>query len=210
MTTEDESRENENIVRVDFGRKSSKRAPTPRSTPLAKDLPAEAPEKLRVFARLIERGMVMTTLDARVEGVCVPAKFVGDLQLNLNFSHRFGVPDFAYDDVGVRCTLSFGGQPFLCDVPWSAIYVMRSHVDNEVVLWPEHLPTELVARLPPEARPPGTRPVDESAGTQPLHPVVLDAEPPTAKDSDDGEPPEPREPPEPARPPGGGLRLVKG
>jgi stringent starvation protein B len=91
----------------------------------------------------------MVTLDARRPGVRVPTKFKDELQLNLDFSTRFaGVQDLEWDEVGVRSTLTFGGQPFFCDVPWSAVWAMRSHVDNQMMLWPEDLPEEMLAQIP--------------------------------------------------------------
>lgn len=110
---------------------------------------AAGPEKLAAFQELIARGKTMVTLDARRPGVRVPPRFKDELQLNLDFSTRFaGVVDFEWDDVGVRSTLTFGGQPFFCEVPWSAVWAMRSHVDNQMLLWPEDLPEEMLAQIP--------------------------------------------------------------
>ena len=156
---DDDNAPADNVVRVDFGaarRPKAKpaaqhvKAPPPSAT----DLSAERPEKLRMFARLIEKGMVMVTVDTRVAEVRVPTRFAGELQLNLNFSHRFGLEDFDYDDVGVRASLSFGGSPFFCELPWVAVYGLTSHVDGERLLWPDSFPKELVSLLPAQARHP--------------------------------------------------------
>ena len=155
----------DNVVRVDFSAKRPKVTPKPTrlQPPAAVELGPERPEKLRVFARLIERGMVMVTLDARTGLARVPPKLAGELQLNLNFSHRFGLEDFDYDDDGVRASLSFGGQPFFCDLPWSTVYGMTSHVDGERLLWPDAFPQELVSLLPAQARhPPSPEPAPEA------------------------------------------------
>jgi stringent starvation protein B len=169
----------DNVVRVDFAAKRPKAPPKPTRTqpPAAAELGPERPEKLRMFARLIERGMVMVTLDARAGGARVPPKFAGELQLNLNFSHRFGLADFEYDDNGVRASLSFGGQPFFCDLPWSTVYGMTSHVDGERLLWPDSFPQELVSLLPAQARHP--------SAPEPSSEVKPEAEP-------EPEPPPPR------------------
>jgi hypothetical protein len=176
--------DNDNVVRVDFAAKRAKAPPKPARSqpPAAAELLPDRPEKLRMFARLIERGMVMVTLDARTGLARVPAKLAGELQLNLNFSHRFGLDDFDYDDDGVRASLSFGGQPFFCDIPWTTVYGMTSHVDGERLLWPDSFPAELVSLLPAQAR-------------HAPEPAAAEAEP------------EP-EPPEPA-PPRPTLRRVK-
>lgn len=159
----------DNVVRVDFAAKRPKPAPPPTRTqpPAAVELGPERPEKLRMFARLIERGMVMVTLDARTGLARVPSKLAGELQLNLNFSHRFGLEDFDYDDDGVRASLSFGGQPFFCDLPWSTVYGMTSHVDGERLLWPDSFPQELVSLLPAQARHPSASTPEPSPGPKP-------------------------------------------
>lgn len=157
---EGESEAPDNVVRVDFAARAKKRAaekvPKGLTIPLppsSADMASDRPEKLRMFARLAERGMVMVTLDARPAALArVPVKFQSELQLNLNFSHRFGLPDFGYDDDGLRASLSFGGTPFFCDIPWTAVYGMTSHVDGERLLWPDSFPQELVNLLPAQAR----------------------------------------------------------
>lgn len=132
------------VVRVDFQQRARAKAASR----------AAAPEKLQAFEERIARGMVMLTLDVRVAGVVVPPRFAGDMQLNLNFSHRFGVADFRYDSVGVRCTLTFGGVPTFVDIAWAAVWAMRSHADEpeRVVVWQDSIPAELLAMLPPAAR----------------------------------------------------------
>ena len=164
---DDDNSPADNVVRVDFSSRKPKtkaiRPPQRVQPPASTELSPERPEKLRQFARLIEKGMVMVTVDARLAAVRVPSRFVGELQLNLNFSHRFGLEDFDYDDDGVRASLSFGGQPFFCDLPWSTVYGMTSHVDGERLLWPDSFPQELVSLLPAQARhPPSPEPAPEA------------------------------------------------
>ena len=185
--SDDDNPPADNVVRVDFSaRKPRAKAPpvVRAQPPSSTEIAAERPEKLRMFARLIEKGMVMVTVDTRANEVRVPTRFGGELQLNLNFSHRFGLEDFDYDDVGVRASLSFGGTPAFCDLPWTAVYGMTSHIDGERLLWPDSFPKELVALLPAQAR----------------HP--RDPEPEARPDADD-EPPPPPSPPRPT------LRRIK-
>jgi stringent starvation protein B len=102
-----------------------------------------------VFGRFIDRGKVMVTLDARRPGVTVPTHFAEESQLNLDFSERFGLADFVYDERGVRASLSFNRQPFFCDVPWSSVYSLFSHAeDGERLTWPRSLPSEILEQLP--------------------------------------------------------------
>ena len=133
------------VVRVDFGasRASSSTPPTAESVvPSPHD-----GEKLAVFTRMIDRGLVMVTLDARAQGVHVPEWLATEPQLALNFSHRFGIADFDYDERGVRASLSFSGHDVFCDVPWAAVWMMRSHVDGELAISPESVPPEIQEAL---------------------------------------------------------------
>lgn len=136
--------DDDNVIRVDFGAQS---APPEEPRPAA---PPENDEKLGVFADMIEKGTVLVTLDARREGVVVPPQFAGQMRLNLNFCFLFGIPDFEFDPWGVRASLSFGGVDSWCDVPWSAVYMMRSHVENDVMLFPHSIPHEMLAFVPGE------------------------------------------------------------
>jgi stringent starvation protein B len=98
-------------------------------------------DKKLVLAELLEQGMVLVTLDARVDGVAVPPHLCEDAQLRLNLSYRFGLPMELHDD-GVNATLTFGGTPFNCALPWGAIYLMVSHVTGRPILFPEDVPQE--------------------------------------------------------------------
>lgn len=145
------SEKDDNVIRVDFG--------GPRSQPEPDEIEAEGPgpsgivsgtgeEKHRIFADLLEEGTVMLTLDARRDGVVLPDQFADQFRLNLNFDHLFGIPDFDYDDDGVRASLSFGGVDRWCDIPWSAVYMMRGVESPDVVLFPGQLPAEMMALIP--------------------------------------------------------------
>ena len=153
-----------NVVRVDFSARRPKAPPTPqqlqqkvadaaRLRPSPADLGPERPEKLRMFARFVDQGMTMVSLDARREGVRVPQHLAGELMLNLNFSLRFGIDDFAYDDDGVRASLTFNKVPFFCEIPWGAVYQMTSTVNADRMMWPDSLPAELADLVPPQVRP---------------------------------------------------------
>lgn len=132
----------DNVIRVQFGAQPAPpEAETP-APPLAND------EKLGVFSDLIEKGTVLVTLDARVDGVTVPGHLSDQHRLGLNFCHLYGIPDFEYDGWGVRASLSFGGRDSYCDIPWGAVYMMRSHVENDVTLFPESIPREMLEPSP--------------------------------------------------------------
>jgi stringent starvation protein B len=109
--------------------------------------PSRAEAKAKAFADLIDRGMVLLTLDARSFGVRVPKHLRDDPALHLNFSHKFFLGDFSYDEHGVRASLGFSGQPFFCTIPWHAVWMMRSHVDGTVVLSADDMPAEIRAAM---------------------------------------------------------------
>lgn len=78
--------------------------------------------KLEAFKKGLEQDIVMITLDSRREGVSVPSQFAGTPNLSLNFSHRYNLPDFAFDEQGVSAMLSFDEGYFFCLIPWGAVY----------------------------------------------------------------------------------------
>lgn len=134
------SDEKSNIIRPRFNwhEQAHDPHPCPRAT-----------EKLALFTDLVARAMVMVTIDTRREGVRVPRHYVGNPQLNLNFSTRFGLEDFAYDIEGVRATLSFQGQASWCVVPWSSVYMMRfTEREGSVAIFAEDFPPELKVLIP--------------------------------------------------------------
>ncbi len=129
--------ENDNVIRVNFGKKEVEEV----------EKPEAEPDKFTVFTDLIENGTVMLTLDARGKGVTLPSQFESEFRLNLNFCYSFGIPDFLFNAKGLSASLSFSGVDSWCDIPWEAVYMMRSHIENNVVLFPESLPPEMIAFL---------------------------------------------------------------
>lgn len=123
----------DNVVRLAFGRPDAGQSSAAARLKAPDDPRAAA--KLALFSRLIEEGMVMVTLDPRMEGVVVPAKFLGQPELRLNFSHTFHLADFDYDSQGVRGSLSFQGKRFFCDIPWGAIDMFYAHETGEAYVF---------------------------------------------------------------------------
>ena len=110
-----------------------------------------APSKRASLEKLLDQGMVMVHVDARRSGVRVPVAFRGDPQLRLNLSYRFASRDLAVTDDYVRCTLSFQGVPFYCELPLEAVFALTSHVTGEALVWPEALAATLEP-LPQQAQ----------------------------------------------------------
>ena len=135
----------DNVIRVNFGapRAPAKPARDPRQDERASYDASIIPEdplaakKLEIFSKFIDLGMVSVTFDTRQPGVSVPARFHHQPSLVLNFSHRFFIEDFTYDELAVCASLSFGGQPFYCVVPWAAVKMLHSHHDKSAAVFDE-------------------------------------------------------------------------
>lgn len=135
------------VIRVDFGaKKVVDDTAKPASTPAA--FSAESKKKMKAMLAMLEKGTVMLTIDARVEGVTVPPVHATTIGLNLNFDYEFAIPDFMVEEEGVSASLSFGGRNFWCRIPWDAVYGMRSHSDDQLMIFPTSFPAELRAMHP--------------------------------------------------------------
>jgi stringent starvation protein B len=163
----------------------------------------------------LEKGMAQVHLDARRPFVGVPERFKDQPQLVLNISYRFEPPDLTISDWGVRETLSFGGERFMCGIPWSAIFAVASVVTREFWMYPDDMPSEVMANAVEKygggevrAKWPKTKEEEAAAAAKPktvLREVVLEK---SDDDETDDEPKEgPKDPPEP--PKRGHLRVVK-
>jgi hypothetical protein len=78
------------------------------------------------------------------------------------------LPDIEVDDEGVRATLTFGGQPFRCTLPWTAVFSLVAD-DGEVTVWPLELPAEVAPDRSPFSIAAGRKGRTEHPG----HPVSL-------------------------------------
>jgi len=183
-------------------------------------------EKKKRLLESLEKGMAQVHLDARRPFVAVPERFKDQPQLVLNISYRFEPPDLTVSDWGVRETLSFGGERFVCGIPWSAIFAVASVVTREFWMYPDDMPSEVMANAVDKygggevrAKWPKTKEEEAAAAAKPktvLREVVLER-------SDENDPAPsapsaaqatsmiadepPKDPPEP--PKRGHLRVVK-
>ena len=150
-------------------------------------MPPRIPGKKEVLIAFLQRGVAMVHLDARRPGVSVPAQYRGEAHLRLNLSYRYGIPDFDVGDSQVRATLSFGGRPFHCILPWQAVFGITSPTSGDGQVWPEDLPVE-VADAEDESAPSSESP----APRRPALSAVETDGPPVQKESSkppDGSPP---------------------
>jgi stringent starvation protein B len=86
--------------------------------------------KKEFFAKALQGGIASLYLDPRVVGVIVPEQFRGSSALVLNYSYRYHIADFDFNDERVIASLSFGGFPFQCVVPWDAVTGIGNHTEN--------------------------------------------------------------------------------
>jgi stringent starvation protein B len=111
----------------------------------------DPPSKHQAFLALLQEGRPSLHLDARREGVVVPAHLKADAHLVLQYGIDLPIPitDLEVDDSGVRATLSFSRTPHQTYVPWPAVYVIATD-DGRGVLYPEDVPSD-VAIIPARA-----------------------------------------------------------
>ena len=123
---------------------------------------SEAPKtKWGLFAELLQEGVTTLHLDARRPQVRVPSHLANEPWLALNYSYRYGISDFEFDEEAVFASLSFGGRPFACRVPWSAVFAVTNEARTAGLIWQED--------LPPESR----APESDAAYDTPLPPVPI-------------------------------------
>lgn len=104
------------------------------------------PDKRTVIDDLLGKGPVLIHLDARRSDVAVPDRFRAEAKLVLRFGHQLTPPihDLTVDDHGISATLTFGGSPFRCVLPWAAIYAAVADGEQRGMVWPDDIPEDLL------------------------------------------------------------------
>jgi hypothetical protein len=69
----------------------------------------------------LKHGLTFISIDTSVPGVVLPKKLRGERYVGLNLSWYFRGADMALEDDAIYVTLTFGGDPFRCVVPWAAV-----------------------------------------------------------------------------------------
>ncbi|WP_428263745.1 ClpXP protease specificity-enhancing factor SspB [Haliangium sp.] len=119
---------------------------------------------------LLDQGPILVNLDTRAAGVAVPERFRGQARLVLRFGFQLSPPirDLALDEDGIRGTLTFGGQPFTCVVPWSALYLVVPESDGQgPAVWAEDMPDEILAELSAAGNAAEAEPAEADSWTPP-------------------------------------------
>jgi stringent starvation protein B len=102
------------------------------------------PSKEEVAKAILATTALRVHLDPRRTGVLVPDGFARDPNLVLEFGTNLyvPVPDLVVDEVGIRGTLTFGGVPFHCTVPWTAVFGLFD-AEARGQVWKEDVPPDL-------------------------------------------------------------------
>jgi stringent starvation protein B len=114
---------------------------------LDEETPPRLPAKREVAGQLLEQGAILVHVDPRRSGVSVPTAFSADPKLVLRFGYGLtpAIVDLDLGEEALRGTLSFGGQPHHCVLPWSAVYAVVSEADHRGMVWPDDVPAEALA-----------------------------------------------------------------
>jgi stringent starvation protein B len=89
---------------------------------------------------------VLVHVDARRSEVSVPARFRADPSLVLRFGYNLSpaIGDLTIDEEAIAGTLTFGGQPFRCILPWTAVYAAMVEGEQRGTVWPEDVPEDVL------------------------------------------------------------------
>ncbi|HVK75530.1 MAG TPA: ClpXP protease specificity-enhancing factor SspB [Kofleriaceae bacterium] len=137
------------------------------------------PDKRTVVEDLLGRGPVLIHFDARGDEVEVPPRFKSEPKLVLRFGYTLtpAIPDLTVDERGLAGTLTFGGVPFHCVLPWTAIYAAVIDGDQRGMVWPDDIPEDLLASpegIEPPSEGPAAPPAPPARAKRPSHLKLVD------------------------------------
>lgn len=110
---------------------------------------ASAPGKRQFVDELLERGPVLIHINACSDEVDIPDRLRGNPKLVLRFGYGLSpaITDLEVDDEGVSGTLTFGGIPHHCMLPWPAVYAAVSESDQRGMVWPDDVPPAVLEQM---------------------------------------------------------------
>ncbi|MEZ4401779.1 MAG: ClpXP protease specificity-enhancing factor SspB [Kofleriaceae bacterium] len=137
---------------------------------------AARPSKRAVADALLAKGPILVHLDARKPGVAVPSRFADEAKLVLRFGFGLSPPiaDLVVDDVGIAGTLVFGGVPFGCVLPWTAIFALVLDGESRGMVWPEDAPGDLLEAAAEPSPDPEPDPEPPPRARRPSHLRLVD------------------------------------
>ncbi len=121
------------------------------------------PDKRDLVEELLGEGPILIHIDARHPLAQVPGQFLNDPKLVLRFGYDLtpAIVDLSVDEEGMYGTLTFGGVPTRCVLPWGSIYSVVSEADQKGMVWPDDVPECVVDALQEQGRAPSE---DETSG----------------------------------------------
>ena len=98
--------------------------------------------KYDLLVQLLSEGDAMVCLDARHSEVDVPNTHKDNPALSLVFNLNFRRP-FDVQETGIFATLSFGGRPHKCVIPFEAVWSIHEPESKKGQVWEESFPKDL-------------------------------------------------------------------
>lgn len=110
----------------------------------------DTPDKRKAVEALLERGPILLHIDSRQPGVDVPNRLRGNPRLVLRFGYGLtpSIPDLTVAEDALSGTLTFGGVPYPCNVPWPAVYAVMVEGEQRGTVWPEDVPEDVLLAGP--------------------------------------------------------------
>jgi hypothetical protein len=96
--------------------------------------------KREFFSKALQGGIATVYLDPRIPGVRVPEKLKGQELLVLNYSYRYHIADFNFDEKCIVASLSFSGYPYQCVVPWDAVMGIGNKAEDVFYSFVQQMP----------------------------------------------------------------------
>jgi stringent starvation protein B len=117
---------------------------------MSDDEEPDSPDKRKAVEALLDRGPILIHVDSRHEGVDVPARLRGSPRLILRFGYGLTPPiaDLTVAEDTLSGTLTFGGVPYTCTVPWRAVYAVMVEGEQRGTVWPEDVPEDVLLSAP--------------------------------------------------------------
>ena len=95
----------------------------------------------------LKKGKLLVHLDPRDSMVDVPEHLRSQPALGLNFSHQFPFANTTVGPLSISANLSFGGERYLCIVPFNSIFCITQTSTRHQEWFAESLPQELQSWL---------------------------------------------------------------
>ena len=138
--------------------------------------------KLNVATAILNKGSLFVHLDPRVREVTVPPwlQHQPQLVLQLGWDMPIPIPDLRVDKQGISGTLSFSRSPFLCEVPWNAVFALVGD-EGQGMVWEDYIPAEIVAEIEQETQKSTVKKRTSSSTPARVKPVLATSKPPEKK-----------------------------